>query len=198
MYIKKLYLPGGVSVPDGEPNAGGIYRLRLIPSAQLSIILPDRYSRFPGLPDMFIDSRAIFLNDDVDFVDVDVLPDYATYFENQLEEANGDYYDIGLQLTIPKDRPEVTAWIHRNRQMKWVALFQDRNGCIRLAGTQDQPLRMTVSSSLGQAGARANNAKVLSLSARTIWPAIYLQSIDSAEIFATTEFDISFSFDFNT
>ncbi|PMD97692.1 hypothetical protein BWI97_08770 [Siphonobacter sp. BAB-5405] len=195
MFIKTLPVYTGLTTAEGEANAAGINRLRLIPAELLTVALPDPNSEF-DLPDLYIDSRSIFLNDATDFVDIDVIPEYASYSEDLVEDANGEVYQCSIQLAIPKDRPDVTAWIHRNRQKRWVALIRDRNGFIRLVGTDQQPLQLSVKGGLGAKNGR--NGRTLALSTNAIMPSLYVDSIESVDLFATTEFDFSFSHEFNT
>lgn len=185
----------GLTVAEGESNAAGISRLRLIPSDLLTVDLPDPIHQF-GLADLFIDSRSIYLNDDADFVDMELIPDYASYSEDPASNDNGALYNCNIQIVIPKDRRDVTAWIHRNREKRWIALIQDRNGNCRMVGTIDQPLSLSVKNTLGNKTGR--NSRSLALNATSIMPALYLDSVESKDLFGTYEFDFSFSYDFNT
>ncbi|RAJ92229.1 hypothetical protein LX87_05197 [Larkinella arboricola] len=197
MYLRILDTPsGGLEAAEGEMNAGGITRLRLMPASRLMIELPDLIPTCPGLPDPYIDGRSIFQLEEGDFVDIDVIPKYASYSENLQTNPNGEYYQTQLQLVLPKDRPAVTAWIHRKRGIRWIALFRDRNGFNRLAGTQSHPLRMEVQGGTGTGDGQ--NARTLTFSANTPFPALYVESLESQDLFANTEFDFAFSFDFNT
>ncbi|WP_307143061.1 hypothetical protein [Siphonobacter sp. SORGH_AS_1065] len=127
---------------------------------------------------------------------MELIPDYASYSEDVGSNDNGGLYNCSIQIVIPKDRPDVTAWIHRNREKRWVALIRDRNGFVRMVGTDEQPLTLDVKNTLGNKTGR--NGRTMAFSASTLMPALYLDSIESQDLFGVYEFDFSFSYDFNT
>lgn len=197
MYLRILDTPaGGLESAEGEMNAGGISRLRLIPANRLRILLPDLVPIYQGLPDLFIDQRSILQVEQADFVNIDVMPKYASYSESLALDPNGEYYQSKIQLMIPKDRPVISAWIHRKRGIRWIALFRDRNGFNRLAGTDTNPLKMEVTGGTGTG--EGQNARTLTFSANTPYPPLYLEGLESEDLFQWAEFDLSFNFDFNT
>ncbi|WP_138993947.1 hypothetical protein [Larkinella sp. C7] len=200
MVFDSLNLIPDVLIPVQQPNAGGIARLRLVPADHLTLVRPERFPR-PGLhgyADYTLSDQHFVFHPGASLVDVDVMPDYASFTEESQAEANGGFYVPTIQVVIPKVRPDVTIWLQRYRLVKWVALIRDRNGLCRCVGTPEQPLSMAVSQATGN-GQNGRSQTALTFSTSVEQPAYYVTGIENEDLFAAMpDFDESFSFDFNS
>ena len=183
---------GGLTIAEGETNAGGITRLWLVPAHQVRMKGSDFIPRseISGFEDLKIDRRSFRLLGGASFVEIEVIPEYTSFSEKVVPAASGEAYQVSLGITIPKDRQTVTAWLHRYRAFGFVALFTDRNGQHRLAGTDRQPLYIDAGGSIG----KSRNSKSVSLQGTTPTPAYYVA--DPAILTTKGDFSSDFSSDF--
>ncbi|MGA0558303.1 hypothetical protein ACO2Q8_16710 [Larkinella sp. VNQ87] len=183
----------------GEGNAGGLRRLRLVPSHQLQFIHPER---FPppgqrGYDDIILSDQHLIFAPGYMITDVDVLPELAEFSEPAETSSQGVFFNPSIQIVLPKIRPDVTIWIHRNREVRWIAFIGDRNGFFRCVGTPTQPLRLAIQAQTGTHTGR--NQTVLSFAGSVSQPAYYMDGIENEDLInPLADFDESFSFDFNS
>jgi hypothetical protein len=200
MVYEKLNLIPDVTFPDQQPNASGIMRLRLVPSNRLQFIKPERWPRtgLTGYDDFTLSSQHLYFTEDATITNVDLLPLYAGFSEDSESNSQGVFYRPSIQITVPKIRPEVTVWMQRYQQVKWIAFIQDRNGYCRCVGTPDQPLMLAMGQTTG-GGINGRNQTTLTFSASVEQPAYYMTGIDDADLInGSADFDDSFGFDFNS
>ncbi|GAB3892324.1 hypothetical protein GCM10028803_05030 [Larkinella knui] len=200
MYLQIYDTPAdGLESAEGQLNAGGIRRLRLIQADQLQIIRPDRFP-LPGLagyPDYTLSDQHLIFGAGASLTEIEIIPAYADFKEDADSDSHGTFYKPAIQLLLPKIRPAVSIWIHRNQEVRWIAFIADRNGFFRCVGTPEQPLRLEISQGTGAGSGR--NQTTLTISGRVQQPAYYLEGIEDADLInPLADFDESFSFDFNS
>ncbi|WP_460635931.1 hypothetical protein [Larkinella harenae] len=201
MYLQLFDTPAeGLGAAEGETNAGGIQRLRIMPANQLRILRPERFA-LPGrsgYPAFTLSSQHLFFQPDYTLTDVEIMPGSGEFAEPDNSSSQGVLYAPSIQLTIPKVRPDARIWLHQNRNVRWIAFLADRNGFFRCVGTPDQPLALSVNAGTGS-GVLGRNQTVLTFSGNVQQPAYYLQGIDDeCLIDLSPDFDESFSFEFNS
>ncbi|RCR69432.1 hypothetical protein [Larkinella punicea] len=200
MYLQIYDTPAdGLESAEGQMNAGGIRRLRLIQADQLKIIRPDRFP-LPGLagyPDYTLSDQHLIFAAGASLTDIEIMPAYADFKEDADSDSHGTFYKPSIQLTLPKIRPAVAIWIQRNLAVRWIAFIADRNGFFRCLGTPEQPLRMAISQGTGSGSGR--NQTALTFSGNVQQPAYFLEGVENEDLFnLLADFDESFSFDFNS
>ncbi|WP_020603128.1 hypothetical protein [Spirosoma spitsbergense] len=172
------------------PNAGQVARLKLLPvDAVLAISPPGEWpATTPGTVSRFglavaggsVATELIF-------------PVGGCSFQELQETGQaGTVYRPELVATVPRNQAGLLDWIHLNRARRWLALWLDRNGQAYLAGEPGNGLRMEMSRTVN-----ATNSMSLTLKGRFCHPAWFIETFDSAELFADVDFDLSFDFSFN-
>lgn len=90
---------------------------------------------------------------------------YATegtmkYSEDLQEDSHGDYFKAKFSCTIPKDRVDVRNTLNDLKGKKVIIEYMDNNGCIKLIGNINNPMRYRSSFNTGD--------KVPSLNSHTV------------------------------
>lgn len=162
-----------INPQDGESNIGGILnRVRLIPVLMISSFEP------PALNDIVLGVDAIRLKADSTMVDFVVAHGTGSFSQEMQENEHGESYFINLNVELPKERPSVATFLHRNRKYGYLAVVEDKNGYVHILGCMAQPLfikgNVVSSGSLGQ-----KNNRVLTLSTTQEHEAYYLGDTDT-------------------
>lgn len=162
-----------INPQDGESNIGGILnRVRLIPVLMISSFEP------PALNDIVLGVDAIRLKADSTMVDFVVAHGTGSFSQEMQENEHGESYFINLNVELPKERPSVATFLHRNRKYGYLAVVEDKNGYVHILGCMAQPLfikgNVVSSGSLGQ-----KNNRVLTLTTNQEHEAYYLGNGDA-------------------
>jgi len=118
-------------------NRGGLSELYLILPSSISV-LPS-YNLYEDATGQFnINATHITLLANSEVFRLRFLPDSAKYSETQKEDDNGILYEQILKLDLPKTRAEVTWLKHKVRRRRYVAIYRDNNGLVRILGTKER------------------------------------------------------------
>jgi hypothetical protein len=93
--------------------------------------------------------------------------------EKVLNSVQGIQYGQAIKLILPNDHPLTALAIERMVGRKWLAIYTDGNGLVRLVGTPAQPLR------LEQTHNTTPNRRELTWTGNTRQPAYYLRETDT-------------------
>lgn len=106
---------------------------------------------------------------------LDVDNDEITYSENQKTSKAGDYFTASLEAFYLKDQYEIGNWINTNKNYRFVVVIVYNNGIIKVAGTLQQPLKLTSNPASGS----VNNANGIgiSFSEKMLQRAYYLDAL---------------------
>ncbi|QHV97963.1 hypothetical protein [Spirosoma endbachense] len=187
----------GLAFPEGESNAGGVRRLRLIPASQLKLIHPERFP-FPelgGYADHTVSSQHLIFSAGASLSEIQVLSSLCSFSDDMETQPNGEVFKHLIQIIVPKVRLDVVAWVQKYKAVAWVAFLQDRNGFNRMAGTPDQPLRIAVT--FGQPLGNGNNQTVLTFASSVEHPAYFISGIEDTDLLVSSPFDGAFGFAFD-
>ncbi|OIN61190.1 hypothetical protein [Arsenicibacter rosenii] len=133
---------------DGEHNAGGIRRLKLIPTTDI-ISLFDPELHPDVLPYPFIAITNLELADNATILDLTFQRDTAVYSWVVDETPNGEIYTVSVTLEIPRLQQTLLGWFSLNRARRWVVLAEDLNGTCYLIGDPDNGAMLTGSATTG-------------------------------------------------
>lgn len=192
MFYEPLKITTGLTVGEGELNAGGLARLMVCPARQVRVYAGDGLP-MPEMTDFVrlrMDGRGIFIPYGISFTDIGVLLDSASVSESPAKTENGQYTQVTISLDFPKDRQEATGWLWQFRDMGLVAIGTDRNGVSRLYGTDRTPLYLNSSG----ANSKARNGRSVTLSGSTTYPPFYIP--DLTQLLTIGDFNDDFSNDF--
>lgn len=114
----------------------------------------------------------------------------ASYREEEEATEHGMKYAQRIAFSIPRQAPDVAAWLHYADGRDWLALVTDYNRTRRLAGTPTTPLRLTRSASTG-AQVSDYNGYEFSLAADTALPAYHYGVLERGKPFSN-EFSAEF------
>lgn len=117
-------------------NRGGLSELYLILPSSISF-LPS-YNSYQDSVGRFEVSghAAITLLANSEVFRLRFLPESGKYSEVQKEDDNGILYEQTLNLDLPKTREEVTWLKHKMRRRRYVGIYRDNNGLVRILGTK--------------------------------------------------------------
>lgn len=94
------------------------------------------------------------------------------YKEILQEDDGGTYYQQVLSLAIPKDRPEI-AWLkYKMRRDRYILIYKDANGLVKLLGHIGQGLRVKMDLDIKKTFA-GFNGYTLTATRNTITPACF-------------------------
>jgi hypothetical protein len=150
-------------------NASGIRSLRLVPAHLVKWINPLKAKLLPG---------DVVLNPSTFPTSIDITADSCSWSEDMTETAHGVLYRTSISFQIPKERPALRNWMFANRQVRWIAFTQDRNGQYRIHGSIGSPLRLGSSASPG-AGRSGRSSRSFGVSGEGLLPAQYLTAINN-------------------
>ncbi len=173
--------------PGGQANVPGLRRLGLVEARNVAGLTDPR--KVPGAIDFgwFLSDQGLSLKDDAILYDWQFRSNQGSYEEKATTTVQGIVYSQSLKLVVPKDNPETTLACYRMGGRKWLAIYTDSNGLIRLVGTPKQSLRFDQQLTIGQ------NDRVLTFTADTKLPAIYLNAADALLLSALISYQSDFS-----
>jgi hypothetical protein len=113
----------------------------------------------------------------------------CTFVESENQANDGKIFSILIGFDLPKIDKNLSEWLRRNINRRWLALFQDGNGCKYIAGDLESGLTFQHNKNLGS----VNNVRVqlLGRSWHLTW---HIESIHLDELYA--QFSDEFSEDF--
>lgn len=105
---------------------------------------------------------------------------------------NGENYSNQINIPIPSLANEVTEWVYKNANKRFVAFFRDTAGNYYLAGTKSNGLRLGWGRAVTQM-----SSQQLQLTGINWHPVLWLDSVDPEKLFPAKEFDYSFDLSFS-
>ena len=179
--IKKNLIDVQDLIMHYDRNASGIRSLSLIPSHLVEWIDPRKSELLPG---------DLILKEGLLPIKMDITPDSCTWSEDMGETSHGITYRTNIAFQIPKENLLLRNWIFANKQVRWIAITQDRNFQTRLHGSIQAPLRIGSSTSAG-AGRSGRSMRSFGLAGEGIIPAQYLRPV-TPEFFSERRFTHEF------
>lgn len=132
---------------DGA-NQGGIFKLHLALEKNV-ISIPDAIDG--------IVADDIVMDPGKSFVEIQFPEETAKFFEPIIGENGGQSFEYHIDFTIAKDRAAVGVAMNNLIGQRFIAIYQDANGKIKIAGSKLQPLRLVKGDGdTGDAGATRN------------------------------------------
>lgn len=129
-------LPDNLAVVDAgfdQLNQGGLN--------ELLMILPENITAFPSYNPNWDDTGKfqlpntnITLAADSEIYRIRFSPETGGFTENNRNDNRGYWFESGIKIDIPKDRPEVTFLKYKMRGRRYVALIRDNNGLVKVVG----------------------------------------------------------------
>lgn len=175
----------------GLPNARHIARLKLLALEDLLYLATPEEIPVDASPHT-VSQYGISVAEGAPLVELVFPVGGCTMQETSQSSGEGRVYDLELSAVIPRNEPRLIGWAEANRGREWVALMLDQNGAAYIAGEPENGLALFTGRSIREA-----NAVTLTLRGRS-WHSLYfLESFDSAALFAETEFDLEFGSSFN-
>jgi len=150
-------------------NASGIRSLRLVQAHLVKWINPFKDKLLSG---------DVVLADDIFPQTIEITADSCSWSEDMSETASGTIYRTNISFSIPKERPALRNWMHANKQTRWIAFTQDRNGQYRLHGCLQSPLRIGTATSAG-AGRSGRSQRSFGLAGDNLIPAQFMKAINN-------------------
>jgi len=173
-------------------NAQNIARLKLLPIESLLYLATPEEMPVSGAPHT-VNKYGIVVTRGAPLTELRFPVGGCTMQETSQQLAEGGTYDLELTAIIPRNEPTLLNWLEQNKGREWLAIWLDQNGFAYVGGEQENGLAMNVSRSIREA-----NSVALTLRSR-YWHSVYfLESFDSADLFADAAFDHSFSISFDS
>ena len=176
----------------GVGNIGGLQRCLLICLADVvELYEPSRFITPEAFDGLELPESAMKLKTNAELVMIYFVPGEGQ-FESPLAPGGG-IFTHSVSFEAPGDWPEISAKLSRMRRKKWLAVMEDTNGLVRLAGGIKQGLRLNFGYSSQK---RRYN---ISLEAAVAHDAYYLKGFDLASFTGSTSgFSEGFSFGFES
>ncbi|MVM35284.1 hypothetical protein GO755_35005 [Spirosoma sp. HMF4905] len=176
-----------------QPNAGQVARLKLLPIERvLAILSPDELP-VVGSPKTISKNG---LNVEAGSILTELVFPAGGCTMQETSQADpagaGTSWELTLEAALPRNQPALTDWLETNQARRWLAIWLDRNGQAYLAGEPGNGLRLELSRTIG-----ALNYVQVTIKGRSWHPAWFLETFDSASLFADVDFDLSFDISFN-
>jgi hypothetical protein len=171
----------------GQANVPGLRRLWLLEARHVLQLIDPRQVPGATLAGWTLPEGGIVLQDDALIHDWLFSSSRGTYEEKSLTTVQGIGYDQLIKLVLPRDAPETTLALMQMTGRKWMAVYTDANGLIRLVGTPKQPLRFGHFLSIGQ------NERILTWTSVARLPAIYMNVADTLALSAFIDYQSDFS-----
>lgn len=170
----------------GQANVPGLRKLWLIEARYVLGLTDPR--RVPGgaAPGWLLPPGGLQLAEGTPIVSFAFPSGRGDYDQKQTSTVQGDEYQHQLTLSVPKDHPVTAQAFRLMTGRRWVAVYQDANGLVRVVGTPRQPLRF-------QVGMRPTGY-TLTWVCRTPQPAPHLLDADLFSMAA--DFTYGFSYEF--
>lgn len=162
-----------LSPAAGQPNLTGVRRLWLIEARHVADIIDP--ATVPGdRASHILPEDALQLTAGAVVYFLSFSPRRCSYDEQEQASSQGVSYAGRIALTIPRDNPVTALVADRTSRRQWVAIFEDANDQVRVAGTVRQPLYVSHSFSTSAA------ERQLVFSTVTRYPAPFLSEADVA------------------
>ncbi|MCX6216379.1 hypothetical protein [Spirosoma sp.] len=171
----------------GQANVPGLRRLWLIEARHVLAVVDPR--TVPGILDVgwHLPSQGLNLTEDAIIYDWRFRSRQGSYEEKTTITVQGIVYGQSIKLVVPKDAPETTLACYRMGRRKWLAIYHDSNGLVRLVGTPNQPLRFDQQLTIGA------NERVLTFTGESKLPSLYITEADVLYLSALLGFESDFS-----
>lgn len=156
----------------------GLNRLNVGGLLELYCIIPSDISSFPTYNFSFDSTKEAKASGDIDLLaDSEVYvfrftPATGGFTEKMSEDIDGVYYEQLLSISIPKDHPALT-WIKQTmRRRRFLFIYRDSNGLIKLLNKQNEGARVKFDLQIGNKSTDFNHTSISILrNSRT--PAIF-------------------------
>lgn len=160
----------------GLANVPGLRRLWLIEARHVLHITDPRTVPGSLVAGWVLPGSAFSLTPDAVIHDWRFSSKRGRYEEKVTTTVQGIQYDQDIKLTLPRDAPETTLTVMRMTGRKWLAIYTDGNGLLRLVGTPKQPLRFAQALNL------TNNSRELIWVGSTRNPSVFLSDSDATAL----------------
>lgn len=114
-------------------------------------------------------------------IEIPVIAGGFTFQETRIDDEKGIHYEPAILGTIPKCSLENAPLLKRLEMGRWLVLFVDNNGYMRIAGDKDTPLHFSTEKALGSLPADLN-ATAFEFSAQQPQEARYLENFLLSDI----------------
>lgn len=177
----------------GVGNIGGLQRCVLINHAHLlEMYEPHRYVTGQANNGLELPRSGLKLKTNAEMLQIWFVPGEGQ-FESSPQATNGGDFLHSVTFEPPGDWPEIGNKLHTMNGKKWLAVMEDTNGLVRLAGGRKQGLRMIYGYKT------ANRRYNITLEAVVAHNAYYLKGFDNADFVGSTSgFSEGFSFGFES
>lgn len=114
------------------------------------------------------------------------------FSESLQRNADGEVYSQQINIPIPSLANELTEWVYKNANRRFVCLFRDTSGNCYLSGSRSNGLTLGWGRAVQQ-----TSAQQMQLSGINWHPVLWLNSVDPELLFPKKEFDYSFDLSFS-
>lgn len=162
-----------LSKQGGQTNLPGIRRLWLIESRHVAKWVDPRQVAGATCAGWVVAENGFNLCADAVIYDWRFSASKGDYQEKVVTTVQGVQYEQAIKLSLPRANPNTALALMRMTGRKWLAIYTDGNGLVRLVGTPKQPLRFAHNLLIGR------NEQQLAWQCSTRLPAIYLAEADA-------------------
>ncbi|OZI08248.1 hypothetical protein BWI93_10295 [Siphonobacter sp. BAB-5385] len=157
----------------GKPAPGFLARLILVDIRDVvRIDLPTT-----PLPNYTLKSNAILYKPGTLFHLIRFPSKECTLTEEQDETGDGMLYTPALSAKVPRNTPDLAAWIATHQGKRWLAMWKERSGLMGVAGEIGNGLALSVSRSITD-----QNTTLLSLAGQYTHPYYYIPKMPQIEL----------------
>lgn len=146
------------TLPDAlRANLTGIRRLWLFRAdSVLSIKDPARAPQYQ-FSEFMLPVGALELQEGSTVIAWQLRPKWASFTEASSEPEQGLKFKQIVSVSLPRDNPQTAMALQLMVTADWILGYQDSNGYLKLIGTQKQPCRLELQTSVGSSNSYALN-----------------------------------------
>ena len=171
-------------------NSGYVIELILIDVKDVDNILDPIYFGDATKP-MTVLNGNVEVNIDAKVYRIKFRTKSCGFTEALTSTMHGKAYNPNIDFDLPKVNKDLSAWLHKNRNRKWIALYKDANDCCYISGEPDFGLQL----SMGRKISSATNSTGVSLAGVYLHQSWFLESLD-INLLSQSTFNNDFSEDF--
>ena len=176
---------------NGTANVPGLRRLLLIETRHLLGLIDPRTVLGTLTAGWSLTPTGLQLSEDAIVQSLKFPSDRGDYNQKPKSSVHGVAYEQAISLTVPNDHPDTALVVQRMTRRKWVAIYQDANGHLKLIGTPKQPLRFLAQYDVSPSG------YLFSWVGETRQPAYFFCDNGLLDLVgANADFSYGFSYDF--
>lgn len=153
-----------ITIPNSYDSTSGLCKILAVPLTHIESVAVDESGAFAN----------VYIKTDEQIIDIPIgAPEDSDWSEEMKETDAGDVYYEKIVGNIRREDEKNREIIRRLEVGRWLVLFSDCAGTIRVAGSQEFPLRF-----LTNRNSKNSNGTQFTMTGTQLHPALIVKNID--------------------